>query len=153
MTEIGELLGTEQEAASARSKFENGISQIAGSDQKVVVLNGLEVLYSFGANSYVNELVVAAGGRLATDDLDGNAIVLSDEYMIAQNPDYIILASGDEMSVSDLLRERPSWRGIKALKEGKFYTLDPDILLRPSPRITQAVDSLRTWLKDDVQGK
>lgn len=147
MTEIGHLLGTQEEAKKARDRFEDGIRPVNPSGQSVLVLNGLEVLYSFGATSYVNELVERSGGRLISDSLESNAVVLSDEFVIAENPDLILLASKSEMSIADLLVDRPSWRGIKAIKSKRLFTLDPDILLRPSPRITQAVDSLKIWLQ------
>ena len=151
MTEIGKLLETVEEAKLARARFEDGIKENMALGKSVLVLNGLEVLYSFGANSYVNELVVRSGGRLISDELESNAVVLSDEFVIAEDPDLIILASRSEMSTAEILIDRPSWRGIKAIKNKRLYTLDPDILLRPSPRITQAADSLKLWLQEAAE--
>ncbi len=153
MSIMGVVLGLEDQALIARERFEKGLkidslgASLSGELQtEILVLNSLEVLYSFGKSSYANELVTFAGGTLATSSLDDNAVVLNDEFVLSRDPDIIVLAFPKRMSTSEILELRPNWKKLKAIRNESFYTLHPDILLRPGPRIVQAVDSLRSWI-------
>jgi len=151
MTALTDILGLEPTGALKRFKEKSSLRQ-EKREVSVAILNGLEVLYSFGNDSYAKELVEIAGGHLTSGNLDGNAVVLSDEFMISHNPDVIVVASGSDSDVQNMIGEKTTWRNLSAVKNDRVYSLHPDILLRPGPRITIAIDSLRQWIDQSSIG-
>lgn len=67
---------------------------------------------------------------------------MTQEAIISANPKVIILAD-EEFGVSvDSVKARPGWDAIDAVKEGKIFGVDPDIISRPGPRIIDALEQL-----------
>ena len=42
----------------------------------------------------------------------------------------------------DSVKARPGWNAIDAVKNGKIFAVDPDIVSRPGPRIVDALEQL-----------
>ena len=38
---------------------------------------------------------------------------------------------------------RPGWDAIPAVKDGRIYTVNPDIVSRPGPRLIEALETLK----------
>ena len=84
---------------------------------------------------------------------DGGGIAypqLTQEAIIAANPDVIVL--GDEaFGVSiDSVKARPGWDAIAAVQNERIYSIDPDIISRPGPRIVDALEELARKLYPEL---
>lgn len=120
------------------------ITETPGTDRpRVLFLIGRETLYSFGNESYVHEMIRRAGGYSITQEIGRAAPVLSEEYVLEQDPDLIIGAWGADASLDALLAAHPSWRTLRAVRAGHVYGVDPDLVLRPGPRLVEGVRELK----------
>ena len=141
--QMGRLLGTASAAADSAAALEASFDALQartddlgdGDRPRVLVLIGDETLYAFGGSSYVHTLVEAAGGRSITADLEASAPTLSEEYVLEQRPDVIVGAWGGDYDPGRLERLHPTWDVVPAVASGRVYSLDPDFLLRPGPRL------------------
>ncbi|MFA5069274.1 MAG: cobalamin-binding protein, partial [Candidatus Omnitrophota bacterium] len=64
--------------------------------------------------------------------------------VIFENPDRIILAyMKSDTWVERNVFKRMGWQDIRAIKDGRVYAdIDPDIILRPGPRVAQGLIKL-----------
>lgn len=83
-------------------------------------------------------------------DRDGSLLeTLSLEAVIAADPDYIFAvlqgadASKAQAVLEDTLLSHPAWSGLRAVREGRFYTLDNKLYnLKPNARWGEAYEKL-----------
>jgi ABC-type Fe3+-hydroxamate transport system substrate-binding protein len=65
---------------------------------------------------------------------------------LRENPDILILTD-ITLDKDELLKNFPEWKHLKAVKENKIFKIDPDILLRPSPRVVLATKIISQLIK------
>ena len=151
---MGTLLGTEATARDSARALEKQLSCLrARTDSiptaerpRVLVLIGDRTLYSFGAGSYIHTLVEAAGGRSITDTLNTKAPTLSEEFVLAAQPDVIVGAWGTSYDPDTLLAHHPTWDVVPALRNDRVYSLPAGLLLRPGPRLVTGAVRMATRL-------
>lgn len=97
-----------------------------------------------GGNTFIDELIRIAGGTNVFGDLEGWKIV-SIEDLLARNPDIIIVNSGTGMGgKTNILYDwtMKELKDVKAVKEGRVYVIDSDIISRPSYRLVYALEEI-----------
>ena len=152
MRDLGTLLGLAAQAEQAARAMEDRLAAVearvgdVSHRPRVLVLIGPDMPYVFGGDSYVNEMVRLAGGESITAALPDQAALLSEEFVLANPPDVIVLPQSTPLSAADLLKHHPTWSALPAIQNGRLYTLPPDWLLRPGPRIARAVELLASQL-------
>lgn len=139
---MGRLLGTPAPASAAADSLAASMdslrAQMEGVDRpRVLFLIGDDTLYAFGAQSYIHTLIALAGGQSITADLDAQAPTLSEEYVLTQRPDVIIGAFGTDYDPARLLELHPSWDVVPAVQQGRVYSVNPNLVLRPGPRLVE----------------
>ena len=140
---VGRLAGTTERAAEHASTLAAAIEDLrnrtaaAGDRPNVLFLISKERLFGFGSGSYVHTMIHAAGGNSVSADMDVSAPVFSEEYVIEKAPDVIIGAFPEGTTARDLLAQYPAWSSVPAVRENRVYTIDPDIVLRPGPRVVE----------------
>ncbi len=105
--------------------------------------------YVDGGGSIPDEMIRYAGGtNIFGGNTQGNGYPqVSDEAIIAANPQIILLGDGlDPATVS----ARPGWSSISAVKNGKIYAIDPNLISRPGPRIVDALDLVAKDVHPDL---
>jgi iron complex transport system substrate-binding protein len=112
----------------------------------VLLLAGDDVLYSFGAQSYTEEMIEAAGGLSVTRDRRGQASVLSEEFVLATRPEVIVLTMGTDYDTSMLLQRHPAWDVVPAIAQSHVYSVDADYFVRPGPRLVEGTVRLKQIL-------
>lgn len=148
----GAIVGTEVDAAESidalRGRLQRVRESAAGNSYqpRTLVLIGLETLYSFGGGSYVNEMIAIAGGESVTAEIASPAPILSDEFVLDVDPDVIVVATSRKLSADEVLDLRPAWRNVRAIENRRVYTVDPDFVLRPGPRVVDGIESLNKML-------
>ncbi len=144
--DLGDLLETALPASRAADSLDarlGALHRVPAEDPPgVLVLVGDEKLFSFGRGSYVHEMVSVAGGRSITAEFEMRAPVLSEEFVIDQAPDIIVGAWGSDYDVSRLLDLHPSWANVPAVRNGHVYAVDPDLILRPGPRLVDGTETI-----------
>jgi len=67
---------------------------------------------------------------------------LSTEEIIAQNPEIIVLGDANYGVTIEMVKERPGWSVITAVKNGAIYPIDDILISRPGPRIIDGLEAL-----------
>ena len=156
----GSLIGTEARARDSAQALERQLSALrARTDSlsseerpRVLVLIGDDTLYSFGAGSYIHELVEVAGGRSITASIETKAPTLSEEFVLTEKPDVIVGAWGSNYDSDRLLELHPTWDVVPAVRNGRVYSLPSNLLLRPGPRLLQGARRMAARLHPDRFG-
>ena len=139
----GELLGTSSsaelavESLRARKEELARITADAADRPLTLFLISDEMLFSFGSESYMHELIQLAGGQSATADLESEAPVLSEEFVLSIRPEIIIGPWGDDYEAAQLLEHHPAWSILPAIEDGRVYGVEASIVERPGPRLIE----------------
>lgn len=106
---------------------------------------------SFGPSSLVDNLLSIAGGSNIAGDTDTPYPALSGEVIISKNPQIIFMISNmGGVGIEDLVN-RPGWDTIDAVKFGRIYIIDGDLVLRPGPRLIEGLEILAVHIRGDSQ--
>lgn len=148
---IGALLDKEDAAQSIVSDMKASFADIS---EKSKVNEGKTVyfevspleygLWTAGKNTFFNELAEVCGLENIFSDVDGWAEV-SQEQVIARNPDYIVTifpGNGNGISSEEEIKTRIGWESIQAIQNGNVMLADADETSRPGPRLAQAAQHL-----------
>ncbi len=97
--------------------------------------------YTVGSGSKENDLIQEAGAvNIFGSDTSGAGYPqVSDEAVIKDNPQVIILADGiDPKQVAT----RTGWGVIAAVQQNRVYAIDVDLISRPDPRLVDGFEDL-----------
>ena len=153
--DIGRLTGREKEADTLINKMEQVLGQVNVKVKLIPPEKRLKVfieiwhdpLMTVGKKSFVDEVLTLAGGiNIAADTLQPY-LYFSPEQVIKRNPDCIIQTYMSENEPLKTIEKRLGWKEISAVKHGRVYNdINPDILLRPGPRIVEGLQELHKKL-------
>ncbi len=107
---------------------------------------------SIGNDSFLNEIIEVAGLENIFGALKQKYPVVSEESIIAAGPEMILYASDAPLSKGDFLK-RGSWKNIPAIKNGRIYQIDADLMTRPGPRVGKAALALSALAKEAFEGR
>lgn len=100
-----------------------------------------EPLFTIGKGAFLNELIERAGGKSVSRDIGTAFPKLSKETAIALQPEAIILSdSPDNQEPNEVFKNSP------AVKNGRVYKINADILSRPGPRLVDALEQIAKCL-------
>ena len=104
-------------------------------------------LMTAGRGSFIDELITLAGGINISRDIKRPYSYFSPEQVIKRDPDCIILAYMVNKDAAKAIRGRLGWKGISAVRNNRIYNdINPDILLRSTPRLVRALTELHERL-------
>ncbi len=111
--------------------------------QKVFIEIWNDPLTTAGKGSYIDELITLAGGDNIAYDTRRPYSVFSPEEVMSRDPDCIIMTYMDKSFPANTIGSRFAWDTLKAVKNNRIYNdINPDILLRPGPRVGEAIEEL-----------
>lgn len=116
---------------------------------RVLLLVGAEGLYAFGRESPASELVRVAGGENLTDRYDGAASTPGAEDILEMAPEVIVVLGGDDARAR-LLAAQPALAETPAVRSGRVYGIDPDLVSRPGPRLIDGLERLARLLHPEA---
>ena len=153
---VGEILGTEEVATgnvvslSGRESFIRhqiirGSEIESGRPEKksprVFVQISNEPLFTIGKDSFLTEVVSRAGGESVTKDVPSGYPKLSKETASAMDPDVIILSDSEDNREPNVV-----FKNSNAVKNGRVYRINADIISRPGPRLVDALEQIAGFL-------
>ncbi len=100
-------------------------------------------LWTAGTGSYMNELIVIAGGRNIAAPYSGNNgwLSVSWEWLVQQDPEVIIIgAYGDVKSTEQAVKNHSIMKNLKAVKENKVLVVDGNEVSQAAPHIFKYLD-------------
>ena len=115
--------------------------------KRAVLLFGAETGYSAGRGTHAHEILKSAGlGNIAAE-VSGPWPQLSEEFLLAKDPEIIIVADYGDAKKEELLeflRAHPLRKYLTAVREGRVIVFPAQAFSIPGPAALQAGDKLRT---------
>ncbi len=109
---------------------------------RVFVQISREPLFTIGRESFLTEIVESAGGFSTTKNIATAYPKISKETALALAPDVIFLSdSEDNREPSEVFKNSP------AVKNGRVYRINADIISRPGPRLVDALEEIAKDLR------
>jgi iron complex transport system substrate-binding protein len=148
---VGKLTGHTADAGQLVDSLKQRVSAVIANAAKAT--SQLKVFYELdgtdpskpwtaGPGSYVDTLIKMAGGLNAAASLKGDYAQISQEELIATNPDIILLGDGAYGVTPDQVAQRPGWSVMAAVQNKKVLTFDDNTVSRPGPRLVDGLEML-----------
>ncbi len=139
---LGRILGTEKPAELLTVGLKERIRAIGRKESRRVFIQiSNEPLFTIGKDSFLTEVVEKAGGESVTKDVPSGYPKLSKETASATNPEVLILSDSE-----DNREPNAAFKNSEAVKNGRVYRIDPDIISRPGPRLVDALEQIAGFL-------
>jgi iron complex transport system substrate-binding protein len=116
--------------------------------KRVFIQISNEPLFTVGKKSFLTQVVEKAGGELVTKDIDDGYPKLSKETALALDPEVIILSNSE-----DNQRPNDAFQNSPAVKNGRVYKINADIISRPGPRLVDAIEQIAVFLHGNDSNK
>lgn len=130
--------GLTDRANAVRTKIND-----AADKPRVFIQISNEPLFTVGKDSFLTELVEQAGGISVTKDVATAYPKLSTEAAAASDPDAIFLSDS-----ADNREPNKAFKDSKAVKSGRVYRINADIISRPGPRLVDALEEIARRLAE-----
>ncbi len=126
-----------------QANYDRELLRIPTKDKpRVFVQISREPLFTIGHESFLTEIVESAGGFSTTKNIATAYPKISKETALALAPDVIFLSdSEDNREPSEVFANSP------AVKNGRVYRIDADIISRPGPRLVDALEEIAKDLR------
>ena len=147
--DVGKITGHEKEAKKVVDDMEKKLKKAtkkAVAPVKVYYEVWNAPYMSVGTTSFIHDVIVKAGGENIFADLTDAYPMVSEETIIAREPEIILVPSSSGMEAS-AVGLRKGWADIPAVKNGKVFVVDDNVYTRPGPRIADVVLELSEKLK------
>lgn len=100
-------------------------------------------LHTVGSRSFIGDLLARLKVRNIAAGVDAPFPKLSQEQVIQDDPEVVILGDGSAGETVETVRARPGWDKLRAVKQGRIVVVvDRDILHRPGPRVVEGMEFL-----------
>ena len=158
---IGKALGKENEAEQLISKniaLYNRAESIRSSLENkpkvmfVLAVRGENSFMVAGKNSGAQSMIELAGGENAIDDFYGYKTI-TNEAILAANPDFVIVVKSRLPEVEAGLNKTPVVNLIKAVKNDRIVGIEGNFLLGFGPRFGEAIFHLMEILHPEIDPK
>ncbi|MFA5858593.1 MAG: helical backbone metal receptor [Elusimicrobiota bacterium] len=152
---IAQLTGKEEYArkllAGYTKKLENYDMRLKGKNRPTVFwVLGTDPLITVGSESFVNEIIIRAGGE-NVNKLNTAYQRYNRETAVAQNPEMIVIVSMGKVAEAEL-EEWKKYQTLKAVKNNRIYVInDPRVVCAPTPEAFVAgVETVGKYFHPDV---
>ncbi|PTX51484.1 iron complex transport system substrate-binding protein [Melghirimyces profundicolus] len=139
---VGKATGNEKRASEWIKKMEQEketaekiASQVPEKKRAKVWVEVSPDLFTAGNHTFMNELIILAGGENVANGQEG-WVQVSEEKVVKWNPDVILYTHSEK---KEKIASRDGWKNIRAVKEDRIEHLNTDIVSRPGPRITKGL--------------
>jgi iron complex transport system substrate-binding protein len=155
--DLGRLLDLEGPADSAIAAVRAGLARVAlrvgdRPQPSVVFLIGMDPLTAAGPDTFVSQLMEAAGGRNILADLTLRWPSVSLEEIVRRDPDVVLVGTALPVDAA-VLGRRPGWRGLRAVREGRVHAVDPDRVNRWGPYLHESAALLARLIHGESLGE
>jgi iron complex transport system substrate-binding protein len=142
--------GLVTEMREARRRIRGAAARVPEQQKpKVFIEIGDRPLRTAGPNTFVSQIVEDAGGRNIASDVRGDWGTFSHEAVIARNPEVIITTIPGDV---DGILHREGWEAVSAVRTRRVHAVNPDIVVRPGPRLKEGLEAVFELLRPQDGG-
>lgn len=94
--------------------------------------------YTAGDGTFINEVITSAGGINAAADVQGWNYTA--EKLMEKDPEIIFM--GSMANLAETFKVTEPYKNLTAVKDGRVYTVDDNLIAREGPRMGEAVTML-----------
>jgi iron complex transport system substrate-binding protein len=156
---VGRIVGCAEKAARLVTRLQNGLDEIQQSARrfphrpKVFFEEWNDPLIS--GIRWVEELIELAGGEPLYPELRNHKVakdrILDPSDVAVSNPEVIIASWCGRAVKKSLIRERPGWSEVAAVRQGHIYEVKSTYILQPGPAsLTEGVRQLHYLIARSV---
>ncbi|HTY98433.1 MAG TPA: cobalamin-binding protein [Rhodocyclaceae bacterium] len=143
---LGELTGTAPAAKAAAAAFRQRLAALRdryGGRPKVRVFYEVwhQPLMTVGGRQIISDAIRLCGGDNVFGQLEALAPAVSEEAVIAADPEAIVASGMDEARPEWLDRWR-RWPAMTAVARGNLFFVPPDLIQRHTPRLLDGTEML-----------
>jgi len=150
---LGKVTGTGERAEQLISDMQEDISYVTNRVENAPKVRVFYIIdatdpnnpWTAGPGSFVDALITMAGGENIAAQAQGDWVQFSLEQIVSSAPEVIIIQTmiGGIPTISkEGLEEHPVWQEVAAVKEGRVFIIDGDLVSRPGPRIIQGLEEM-----------
>ena len=142
---LGQAINREPQATAEVARLQQRIAAVRASVLgkpaiKVFSPVSYDPVITIGKGAFITEIIEAAGGESITSDLAQEWPQISMEAVVARAPEALLLVRGGKITI-DILKDRPGWNVLPAVRERRVYFVDKRIEF-PSPVAIDALEDL-----------
>jgi iron complex transport system substrate-binding protein len=148
---LGLLTGREKESARVVAGMQERERHVTAPmrvriEPSVLLIVSLQPLMVAGRGTFLAELLSMAGGRNLAGTSPSTYPQFSREAVVEGDPDVLLVLSDAGGKENDIADTYPEWRRLKAVRTGRVYRVDSDLLSRPGPRAAEALELIARLL-------
>lgn len=148
----GRITGATDTALHVDGELQSVIEEVVGAVPQgarrasAFIEIGQNPLFTSGGGTILDDMVrIAYGSNVVTQP---GYVAYSLEQLVKQDPE-VYLATKGTMSDPAEVGKRPGYNALDAVKNGRVYVLDDNLVTRPGPRIGQGLMSIAKALHPD----
>ena len=159
IADVGLLTGHSADAATLNASLQKRVEAVAqkisqAMSQPVVFyeLDGTDPAkpWTPGPGTFLDQLITLAGGKNAGSMMPEAWGQLSLENLLVQNPEFIFLGDSIYGTTPADVAARVGWADIQAVKDGKVYPFNDDLVSRPGPRLVDGLEELAKLIHPEL---
>ncbi|PAF50363.1 hemin ABC transporter substrate-binding protein [Helicobacter sp. 13S00401-1] len=140
---VGAMCHKEEAASKLLASYKQRLASLSKdklTNKKAVFFYATANLMAFGKGTLPDDIFKTLGVKNLADNLSGKTPIITPEFLIEQNPDFMVIAGAS--SVKSFLSEHPLLANTKAAKNNKIFVVSQSAMLRGSPRIVDEIEKL-----------
>ena len=156
----GDITGAENKAEEVaralRARMEHVVTKAKDAPRTKVfytfATTDLNSPWTAGPGSFVDSLITMAGG----ENIGAAAVApwaqFSLEKVVGSDPEVIIVDArmGSAVTSIEDLKKHPVWRETRAIKSGRIFYIDGDLVNRAGPRIIQGLEEIAVMIHPEL---
>jgi iron complex transport system substrate-binding protein len=95
-----------------------------------------------GPGAFITTLIDMAGGESVSTGLQSEWAQISQEELLLQDPEIILLGDAAYGVSPEQVAARPGWSTLQAVKNQRVYPFDDNLVSRPGPRLVDGLIAL-----------
>lgn len=155
---IGEVTGASEQSEEIIDEMQEGLATLEEKattideddmKQVYVEISPEPEIFTTGSGTFQDDMLSLIQAENIFGDEEG-WLEISEEAVIEEDPDVIILTYDYEEDAEEQLMKRDGWNEVTAVEEESVYVVDEDLVSRPGPRLVEGVETLAKAIYPDV---
>lgn len=156
---VARLTGNEEEAAALVASLQERVSEVeqvvaraADTPSVFYELDSTEpnAPWTAGPGTFIDTLIGMAGGENVVADIESQYVQVSLEKLVIEDPDVILLGDAAYGVTPESVGQRAGWESLSAVKNGRVYPFDDNLVSRPGPRLVDGFEVLARLLHPEL---